>query len=120
MQELFLTLARNSTHTTQVANMRAYLFTALRHAVGKVGARSERQLPQASLSAPMDIEGHQALREALAQLTAAQREVVALTSDGGLTFDEIGAVLRVPPAIAASCYRAALVRLRAVLTESCP
>jgi len=52
----------------------------------------------------------------LQQLPLDQREVVVLKVFGGLTFDEIGAVVRAPAATAASRYRYALEKLSTRLT----
>jgi RNA polymerase sigma-70 factor (ECF subfamily) len=55
------------------------------------------------------------LARALAGLPEAQREVVALKIDGGLTFAQIAKVTNVSLNTAAGRYRYALDKLRAVL-----
>ena len=52
---------------------------------------------------------------ALARLPEDQREVLALKTEGELTFEEIGLVLGIPANTAASRYRYALEKLRAAL-----
>jgi RNA polymerase sigma-70 factor (ECF subfamily) len=57
-----------------------------------------------------------ALLAELEDLPLEQREVVVLKTVGGLTFEEIGAILRIPPATGASRYRYAIEKLTARLT----
>jgi RNA polymerase sigma-70 factor (ECF subfamily) len=52
---------------------------------------------------------------AVAALPEAQAEVVALRIDGGLSFEEIAAVIDTNPNTAASRYRSALEKLRLTL-----
>ncbi len=59
----------------------------------------------------------EALAAAVAALPAAQREVLALKIDGGLTFGEIAGVTNTRPNTAASRYRYALAQLRRLLTR---
>jgi DNA-directed RNA polymerase specialized sigma24 family protein len=59
-----------------------------------------------------------ALAAAVAALPEAQREVVALKIDAGLTFAEIAAVTGTSLNTAASRYRYALEKLRTALTGS--
>jgi RNA polymerase sigma-70 factor (ECF subfamily) len=56
------------------------------------------------------------LAAAVARLPTAQREVVSLKIDGGLTFAQIAAVLGTNINTAAGRYRAALDKLRAAMT----
>jgi RNA polymerase sigma-70 factor (ECF subfamily) len=55
------------------------------------------------------------LAAAVAALPEAQREVVALRVDGGLSFEEIAAATGTSPNTAASRYRYALEKLRVSL-----
>ena len=59
-----------------------------------------------------------ALTAAVAGLPPAQREVLALKVDGGLTFAEIAAVIGTSINTAASRYRYALEKLRTTITVS--
>jgi RNA polymerase sigma-70 factor (ECF subfamily) len=129
VHDLFVELVRIRQRLTAVADLEGYLFTMLRHAVGR--RRDRRSLArraldrlgrdrlaaggfQASPAAPPD----DALAAAVAALPAAQREVVALKIDGGLTFAEIATVIGTSANTAASRYRYALEKLRACLTTS--
>jgi RNA polymerase sigma-70 factor (ECF subfamily) len=55
------------------------------------------------------------VQRALGRLPLEQREVIALKLSEDLSFREIGQVLRIPANTAASRYRLALGRLRALL-----
>lgn len=69
-----------------------------------------------STPSPVDSAAEDALRE----LPAKQREVVMLKIWQGLTFQEIARVIRCSPNTAASRYRYALERLRALLEPDAP
>jgi RNA polymerase sigma-70 factor (ECF subfamily) len=121
VQEVFVGLAR-ARPLASVQNLRAYLFTSLRHTAARIAARrrADRRepLPDA-LAAPQPcrITAAEAARleRALAALPADRREVVALKIDAGLTFREIASVLGISPNTAASRYRYALAELRDIL-----
>jgi RNA polymerase sigma-70 factor (ECF subfamily) len=122
VQEVFVGLAQARSSVAAVGNLRAYLFTALRHAAAKAAARRRadrrRPLPDA-LAAPqprgLPAGSAARLEAALAALPADRREVLALKIDADLTFREIAAVLGVSPNTAASRYRYALAELRSAL-----
>jgi len=116
VQDVFVALAQSRASLAAVEDLRAYLFTALRHAAAKKATRRRRHdpLPDA-VAAPEAREPAADLDRALAALPADRREVIALKFDGGLTFREIAAVLGVSPNTAASRYRYALAELRAAL-----
>jgi len=124
VQELFIGLVRARSSLAGVQNLRAYLFTGLRHAVARIAAdRSKRVLPLRDLTqipvaepAALTDEGLR-LEKALTRLPPDQRELVALKIDGGLTFAEAAAVLGISANTAASRYRYALEKLRAFLEE---
>ena len=99
VQDVFVELARTRHRIPVIADLEAYVFTMLHHAV----SRRRRRLAVDR-------------RAAVARLPAAQREVVSLKIDGGLTFAQIAAVLGTNINTAAGRYRAALARLRAALT----
>jgi RNA polymerase sigma-70 factor (ECF subfamily) len=123
VQEVFLGLVRARAALGQVENLRAYLFSALRHAVARQGARRKTApLPpedpparEVYTGGDVDPETFRLLEVGLAALPAPQREVVTLKIDGGLTFAEVAALLGVRPKTAASRYRYALEKLRAIL-----
>lgn len=122
VQEVFVGLAQARGTLSAVGNLRAYLFTALRHAAAKAAARrrADRRAPLPDTLAAPEPRGLAAgpaaeLERALAALPADRREVLALKIDAGLTFREIAGVLGVSPNTAASRYRYALAELRAAL-----
>ena len=127
VQDVFVELARTRHRIPVIADLEAYVFTMLHHAVSRrrrrlavdrrailtIGAKrtADGRLEQRPVP-PADDE----LAAAVARLPAAQREVVSLKIDGGLTFAQIAAVLGTNINTAAGRYRAALDRLRAALT----
>lgn len=126
VQDLFVDLARGRHRLAAVADLEAYVFTMLRHAVARrhrravtgrrvlVAVAHDRSRPdQAAAAALPDDE----LAAALAELPPEQREVVALKIDGGLTFAEIGRVMGTSLDTAASRYRYALTKLRQTLSR---
>jgi RNA polymerase sigma-70 factor (ECF subfamily) len=121
VQEVFLGLARSPATLARIENVRAYLFSALRHAVGRIAARRKAgplaDNPPGREPMTLDAETSDALERGLAALPIEQREVLTLKIDGGLTFAEIADVLGIRLKTAASRYRYALEKLRATLTE---
>jgi len=126
VQDVFVGLAQTRAAIAPIENLRAYLFTALRHAAAKIAARRRAThrapLPDVDVLPAPDPGGLAAgpavaLERALAGLPADRREVVALKIDAGLTFREIASVLGISPNTAASRYRYALAELRAALGE---
>jgi RNA polymerase sigma-70 factor (ECF subfamily) len=124
VQEAFVGVVRARVVLTDLQNVRAYLFAAVRHAATKVRARAGREKSMAPVDLvdvvgpdprPADLDRSERLDRALRDLPADQREVIALKIDGGLTFAEIAACLGVSPNTAASRYRYALEKLRADL-----
>jgi RNA polymerase sigma-70 factor (ECF subfamily) len=121
VQEVFLGLVRSRSTIARVENLRAYLFSALRHAAARLAARQPPAAAGAAAAANVpapgepDTELSGPLSRALAALPLPQREVVTLKVDGDLTFAEIAAVLGISLNTAASRYRYALEKLRALL-----
>jgi RNA polymerase sigma-70 factor (ECF subfamily) len=122
VQEVFVGLAQ--ARVASIDNLRAYLFTALRHAAAKAAARrrADRREPLSDAFAAPEPRALAAgpaarLERALAALPADRREVLALKIDAGQTFREIAAVLGIRPNTAASRYRYALAELRDALGE---
>jgi RNA polymerase sigma factor (sigma-70 family) len=99
---------------------RPYLFKAIRNAALNHRRRQTREVDisqvGAWLEAPTGRE-HEALaiEAALASLPDDQREVVVLRIWGGLTFEEVAAVVAAPANTVASRFRYARERLRSVL-----
>jgi RNA polymerase sigma-70 factor (ECF subfamily) len=122
VQDVFVGLAQARSWAS-VVNLRAYLFTSLRHAAARLAGRRRAAIPLPDGMAAPEPRGLAArsaalLERALAALPADRREVVALKIDAGLTFREIAAVLGISPNTAASRYRYALAELRELLGEN--
>ena len=126
VHDLFVELARGRGRLATVADLDAYVFTMLRHAVGKRRRRSATDRRAVDRIAterhaagrdfvPPDPGSDDDLAAAVASLPGEQREVIALKIDGGLTFAEIAAVTGTSPNTAASRYRYALEKLRTLL-----
>lgn len=126
VHDLFVELARMRRRLTEVHDLDGYLFTMLRHAVSRRSRQRalvrrtldrighERTLADGFTTSPLEPHDD-ALAAAVAALPAAQREVVALKIDGGLTFAEIATVIGTSANTAASRYRYALDKLRTAL-----
>ena len=129
VHDLFVSLARSGTPLEGVVDIEAYAFTGLRHAVARrrqaLGLervaidRSARQREAEGrlvtpAAQPVDF-ADQRIERALARLPPAQREVVALKIDGGLSFAQIAVVTGVSINTAAGRYRYALEKLRVLL-----
>ena len=127
VQEVFLGLFRSRETIGKVENFRAYLFSALRHAAARLATRAKTPVlpagdpPARDLNAEgeIDPEMFQLLEKGLAALPREQREVLSLKIDGDLTFAEVAAVLGIRPSTAASRYRYAIEKLRAILDAGC-
>lgn len=106
----------------------AYLYRAVRHAAldqhrtdNRRQAREQTprvmhrpSTPEPWHDAAKD-EAEQQLRDAIAQLPEAQREVLVMKVWGGLTFDQIASALDLPRSTAAARHRSALDALRSAL-----
>jgi RNA polymerase sigma-70 factor (ECF subfamily) len=125
VQEVFVGLVRSRRLLAQVENLRAYLFTALRSAVGRIAAARKKVAAVPLADRPLgrpetpaaDIDQLVRLERGLGALPAEQRQVVALKVDGGLTFAEIASCLGISINTAASRYRYAVEKLRLALEE---
>lgn len=126
VHDLFVELARMRHRLPDITDLDGYLFTMLRHAVGRRLRRRSlawqaldrigRERAEAGSFATRAPElPDEALAAAVAMLPPAQREVIGLKIDGGLTFAEIAAVIGTSANTAASRYRYALEKLRAAL-----
>lgn len=130
VHDLFVRMVRCGAFEGDVVDPDAYAFTSLRHAISRL--RQRRGIERAAIErigrereadgrmvavplAPPPGERDARLARALATLPAAQREVVALKVDGGLTFAQIAKVTNVSLNTAAGRYRYALEKLRALL-----
>jgi RNA polymerase sigma-70 factor (ECF subfamily) len=122
VQDVFVSLMRARSNLPAVADLRAYLFAALRHAAAKRRTRQRpaQPLPDELPARPEPPSPDEELGLALRRLPAEQREVVVLKVDGGLTFAELAAVLGISPNTAASRYRYALAKLRDLMERPEP
>ncbi len=127
VQDLFVELARGRARLAAVADLEAYVFTMLRNAVRRRGRRAaldrravlaitEGRRAAGAFAETAELPDD-ALASAVAALPEAQREVVALKIDAGLTFAEIAAVTGTSLNTAASRYRYALEKLRTALAD---
>ncbi len=120
LQEVFMALVDRGGKVGKIRNLRAYLFAiACRKASGLNKRRSATEnLSQVEPTAgDVGLAESVAVRDALNQLPAEQREVVVLKVWHELTFAEIGQALDISPNTAASRYRYAMEKLRAILGE---
>ena len=128
VHDLFVELARSRDRLARITDLDAYIFTILRHAVSRRRRRRDvdrraidtvaRQRAEAGRFTTQPAElPDDALTAAVAGLPPAQREVLALKVDGGLTFAEIAAVIGTSINTAASRYRYAIETIRATITH---
>jgi RNA polymerase sigma-70 factor (ECF subfamily) len=120
VQEVFVGLVRARERLYAVADLKAYLFAALRHAAWRLVQRRRRQAAVSLDEDSARVQQHcteeggadDRLARAVARLPIEQRQVLAMKIDGELTFQQIAAVLGINPNTAASRYRYALAKLR--------
>jgi len=135
VSEVFAAMVRHRERLVAVTDVKAYLFTSLRHVAGRVLRSRRRQavagLDESCLSAadasrasavadgPGDVLEHvegteetERLWRMVGQLPEEQRDVLTLKIQGGLSFKEIGAVCGISANTAASRYRYALEKLQ--------
>jgi len=129
VHDVFVELARSRDRLARITDLDASLFTMLRHAVSR--RRRQRDVDRRAIDTvarqraeagrfttqPAELPDD-ALTAAVAGLPPAQREVLALKIDGGLTFAEIAAVIGTSINTSASRYRYALEKLRTTSTVS--
>ena len=124
VQDAFLRAFRRPPQATDAA---VHLFTCVRSvALDQLRANRRRERRESSVAreAPLlvspDSDRHEfreAVEASLSRLPAEQSEVLVLKIWGGLTFEQIGAALHVPPNTAASRYRSACELLRRLLNK---
>jgi RNA polymerase sigma-70 factor (ECF subfamily) len=124
VQEVFTALVRSRKALAGVNDLTAYLFSTLRRTAARCAERRKRE--PTSSQAVEDVEAKAdpgetdhpiagRLEKALQMLPDEQREVISLKIEGQLTFAQIAEVLRISINTAASRYRYALEKLRAML-----
>jgi RNA polymerase sigma-70 factor (ECF subfamily) len=125
VQEVFLGVVRSRERLADVSDIAAYLFVSLHRAAGRYAQRRAKA-PKASLTLVSEVESpiaepapdraeYDRLYQAVQSLPSRQREVIAWKIDGELTFAQIAQVMGVSINTAASRYRYALQKLRALL-----
>ncbi len=129
VHDVFVELARSRDRLARITDLDAYIFTMLRHAVSRRRRRRDvdrralhtvgRQRDEAGGFTTQPVEtSDDELTTAVARLPPAQREVLALKIDGGLTFAEIAAIIGTSINTAASRYRYALEKLRTTIADT--
>jgi RNA polymerase sigma-70 factor, ECF subfamily len=124
VQDVFMSMVRSRRQLGRVDDLPAYLFAVLRHAAARQVVRRSRQPvatevaeEAAATAVEQDHVRGEELRLAVAALPPKQREVIAMKTDGELTFAQIGQVLGISPNTVASRYRYALEKLRSALQQ---
>jgi RNA polymerase sigma-70 factor (ECF subfamily) len=128
VHDLFVELARCRDQLARITDLDAYIFTMLRHAVSRrrrwrdvdrraIDTVARRRVEAGGFTTQPAELPDDALTAAVAGLPPAQREVLSLKIDGGLTFVEIAAVIGTSINTAASRYRYAIENIRATLTH---
>jgi len=124
MQELLMRLMRPAKRDPAALQNRAYVFRAARNEAYRAMGRL-RRVPASSSDRVLDMrdprggseEERVIMQEALLRLPGEQREVAHLKVYMNMTYEEIGRLMDTPPDTAASRYRYALEKLRALLAE---
>jgi RNA polymerase sigma-70 factor, ECF subfamily len=117
LQQVFMKLLEQNSIPEEP---RPYLFRAVHNAALNMLRGERRETDLADIepwfeAASQDHETSAALQAAIMQIPTEQREVLVLHIWGGLSFEETGKVLSIPPNTAASRYRYALQKLRSIL-----
>ncbi len=113
VQDTFVALVRHRANLPGVRDLEAYVFTICRHAaIRRAKKRPATQPLVQDIPAPSTATPNDELQRAVAQLPGAQREVIALKIDAGLTFAQIGQAMNVNLNTAASRYREGIRKLR--------
>ncbi|MGA2797163.1 MAG: RNA polymerase sigma factor [Thermoguttaceae bacterium] len=129
LQETFIRLAGNCKRLAKVENLIAYTFTIARNealrlagrrkTAASLGANAERQrlFEKVEKNNPGANEYVEAATMVLSRLDPDLREIVELKFFAGLTFREIADVTACPQGTAATRYRTALEKMRAILAK---
>lgn len=113
----------------QIDQLVAYVFAAVRNAAIDAGRKQQTQkklaesifqmrASKSTYGLPENNDRSEMLRKAVEALEQPAREVVILKVYGGLTFEQIGQVLEIPGATAATRYRRALSHLEDALRNN--
>lgn len=129
-QETFIKCWRHRGDLQDVKNLRAWIFRVAlntatdlqrsawhRHAKPLSEGMEERAMPEASAAGQLEhAEELERLRAAIHSLRPDEKEIFLLRQNGDLTFQEIAELRRVPIGTVKTQMRAALQKLRKVLT----
>jgi RNA polymerase sigma-70 factor (ECF subfamily) len=127
LQEVFLRVYRAGPAYRENGHFSTWLFRIALNAARDAGRRSrpvqplKTEEPAASgEAASLECERRELaelLAQAVAELPAEQREVLALRHDRGMSFEDMGRILGVPASTLKSRFSSALTRLRRRLSE---
>ena len=129
LQETFVRLAKNCKRLAKVENLMAYVFTIARNEALRLGERRTNRkaltstiqtqclFEKAVAENTLKYDYAEAATIALNRLEPELREVVELKHFAGLTLREIADVTDCPPGTAATRYRTALEKMRAILAK---
>jgi RNA polymerase sigma-70 factor, ECF subfamily len=133
LQKVFVGFAGRARSLPAETNVRAYLFTSARNALAnwhrgrsrrtrfegeyEIFAQIRSDAAEDELTPLEREELRTRLNAALGRLSEGQREVVLLHTQGGLTFKRIARLTGAPQGTVASRYRAAILKLREVLSD---
>lgn len=118
VQSTFLRAVKSRRRFRGVENPVAYMFQIARNEALRAAKKAGKRGKPVDERVPADGETHSAyddaevVASALGRLSAEDRELVELKVFGGLTFQEVADVLRLPPGTVATRYRRALESLR--------
>ena len=120
VHQVFLRMIESG-NLRQVADAKAYVFTAVRNAVLNDAKTQQRTVALEEESVwfdppHRDYAAELTLRRALCALSQDQRQVVVLHVWGELTFMQIAGILGISPNTAASRYRYAFAKLREAMS----
>lgn len=128
VQEVFARISRQPKRFTEVQNVRAYLFAATRNAAysilrGRMRCEALHEAICMDIAAVCAPETRQisatiiVIREAIAQLSIEQREVLVLKILDQMTFKEIAQTVKAPMNTVAGRYRYGIEKLRLALSN---
>ncbi|MFH1377232.1 MAG: RNA polymerase sigma factor [Planctomycetota bacterium] len=119
VQDVFISLFQTGHAISEITNMKAYLFTSIRHAAVKrhrIQSHTSLDGVEDTLidkdAHPVESQWFPDIEKSLQSLPDDQREAIVLKIDGDLTFDELGKALGVNASTAASRYRYGIAKLR--------
>jgi len=130
-QEVFIRLWARRGHLSREGSLRAFLYATARNAAIDHGRRERRHAARAALAdppvacvSPLDSTEESELAEraaaAVAALPPRRREVFRLVREGGMSYEEVAAVMGISPQTVANHMSLALASLREALDRRAP